>query len=51
MFKGVFTKNYIALVGVLMVTSESLKTGISDNRSKVDKTAKVYKDFRAISYQ
>lgn len=49
MFKGVFTKNYIALVGVLMVTSESLKTGISDNRSKVDKTAKVYKDFRAIS--
>lgn len=49
MFKGVFTKDYIALVSVLMATSECLKTGLGTNRAKVDKTAKVYKDYRALS--
>lgn len=49
MFKGVFTKDYTELVAVLMATSKLAKTGLSKNREKVDKTRKVYSDYRALT--
>ena len=49
MFKGVFTSDYSELVAVVMATTESAKQGLDDNRKKVDKTKKVYSDYRAIS--
>lgn len=49
MFKGVFTKNYIALSTVLMKMSETGKAGLGKNRQRVQATAKVYADYRAIS--
>lgn len=49
MFKGIFTKDYASLITVLMCSTESLKKGLAENRRSVEKTSKVYSDYRAIS--